>query len=142
MGCRIVYFFYPADNPHKKMAQLAEATLSILPDVPDLLPVRSNVAVFKLEDLKKENLDFATSSKLIEKARLLTSSDRCCRAINCANNPKKRKRCSGSSKADSTLCSRHFKQDQLFKLKGDGKAVTLVEEASSLRLNFDADMKS
>jgi hypothetical protein len=54
MGCRIIYLFYPAENPHKKMALKAVATLIVLPDVSDLsLQLRSNVDKFKLEDINK-----------------------------------------------------------------------------------------
>lgn len=66
----------------------------------------------------------------------MTSSDKCCHAINSPENPKKRKRCSSNTTSNSTLCSRHFKQDQVFTQTGIGKAVTLVEDSSSLGYIF------
>ena len=63
------------------MAQLAVSTLKVLPDVLDIsLQLRQNVSEFKLQDIK-DNIDITVNTLVIEKARQLTSSDKCCHAI-------------------------------------------------------------
>jgi hypothetical protein len=73
--------FYPIDNPHKQMASKAVSTLKILPDISDIsLPLREKVSKFKLDNLK-DSIAITVNNIVIEKARLLISSDKCCHAI-------------------------------------------------------------
>ena len=77
----MLYLFYPAENAHKQMALHAVSTLKVLPDICDIsLQLRQNVSEFNFQDIK-DNIAITVNAIVIEKARQLTSSDKCCHAI-------------------------------------------------------------
>jgi hypothetical protein len=78
--------------------------------------------MFKLTDVKSNELQSTITDITMEKAVEAGSSDICCHAINWANNPKKRKRCSQATKKDSNLCHHHSK------VLLNGKQVVLIDD--------------
>ena len=117
------------DNIHKQFAEMASATLKVLPVVTSTSSVvlDKDIAAFKLSDLTKSEMDAATNEVMMEKARVLQSSKMQCHAINCANNPSKRRRCSGYAPKNRNLCGRHSNS------LAAGKQIVYFEDQKGLK---------
>jgi len=98
------------DNIHKQFAEMASATLKVLPVVTSTSSVvlDKDIAAFKLSDLTKSEMDAATNEVMMERARKLGSSRLQCHAMNSVNNPIKKARCSGTTMKGQNLCRWHF----------------------------------
>ena len=108
IGCNVVYFFYgTAGSDHQAAAERATSTLILhaaVNDVKDIGQSRPEVNSFELsmvESVRKQQVD------LLEIKRINIEEGQCCQAINHAENPSKRKRCSGAPQKRSKLCARH-----------------------------------
>ena len=82
--------------------------MRVLDDVNDLIGLDDDIETFTLDDLKTEEIDEAVNARVVEKVIELGSSNLQCFAIDSANNPKKRKRCSQAHRKGSNLCHRHW----------------------------------
>ncbi|KAJ3409330.1 hypothetical protein HDU80_001790, partial [Chytriomyces hyalinus] len=87
--------------------QHASATLRILPDVNDLnIALDKDIAAFSLSDLG--SLEAVVNAAVVEKISEIGGHEQQCHAINHANNPLKRKRCSVASMKNSNISLRGF----------------------------------
>jgi hypothetical protein len=86
-----------------------------------------DIAAFKLSDLTKSEMDAATNEVMMERARKLGSSNLQCHAINCANDPSKRRRCSGYAPKNRNLCGRHSNS------LAAGKQIVYFEDQKGLK---------
>ena len=92
-----------------QLTQKASATLKVLPVVTSTSSVvlDKDIAAFKLTDIK-DDTKAVINEVTTERARKLGGSRLQCHAINSANNPTKRKRCSQATSKGQNLCHRHM----------------------------------
>ncbi|KAJ3379111.1 hypothetical protein HDU80_002587 [Chytriomyces hyalinus] len=104
----VQWLFYGQGSNQRPFAEHAAATLRLLPDVDDLnIALDADIAAFSLSDLG--SLDAVVNAAVNAKIREIGGHERQCHAINHANDPLKRKRCSAVSMKNSNICSRHHK---------------------------------
>jgi len=124
IGATVHYLFYGEGNVHQEAAQHAEMTIRIMPYVNDPadVPLDEDIAAFKLEDLVQRDVEAAAQEILVQKQIELSSGKRQCAAMNHANNPALKQRCSAATKKGQNLCGRHFDQ------QANGKVLILADD--------------
>ena len=116
------------DNIHKQFAEMASATLKVLPVVTSTSSVvlDKDIVAFKLTDIK-DDTKAVINEVTTERARKLGGSRLQCHAINSANNPSKRRRCSGYAPKNRNLCGRHSNS------LAAGKQIVYFEDQKGLK---------
>jgi hypothetical protein len=99
-------------------------TIRIIPYINDPVDVLldDDIAAFKLEDLVQRDIEAAVQEILVQKQIELSSGKRQCRAMNYANNPALKTRCSAANKKGEHLCHFHFKRQT------EGKTLVLADD--------------